>query len=87
MTKMFDSIVCFRSVPGLKKSPVLGSPRLVASTIVLSALFSGVAVHQVHAQNDAPIFSWGGRVGQCKCPKSTLNDHGGKQPPLRNKAQ
>ena len=59
---MFASIVCFRSVPGLKKSPVFGSPRLVASAIVLSLLFSGVAMHQVHAQNDAPIFSWGGKV-------------------------
>ena len=51
---MFASIVCFRSVPGLVKSPVLGSPRLVASTIVLSLFFSGVAVQQVHAQDDDP---------------------------------
>ena len=68
---MFASIVCFRSVPGLKKSPVFGSPRLVASAIVLLALFSGVAVQQVHAQNDPPtIFNWGGRV---EVRPSTLN--------------
>ena len=36
------------------KSPVLGFPRLIASSIVLSLLFSGVAVNQVHAQNDDP---------------------------------
>ena len=59
---MLASIVCFRSVPGLVKSPVLGFLRFIASTIVLLALFSGVTVHQVHAQNDAPIFSWGGKV-------------------------
>ena len=59
---MFDSIVCFRSVPRLEKSPVPGFPRLVVSTIVLSALLSGVAVHQVHAQNNAPIFNWQGEV-------------------------
>ncbi len=59
---MFRSLVCFRSVPGLEESPVLGSPRLVASTIMLSALLSGVAVHQVHAQNNAPIFNWQGEV-------------------------
>ncbi len=51
---MFASIVCFGSVPGLVKSPVLGFPRLIASSIVLSLLFSGVAVNQVHAQNDDP---------------------------------
>ena len=60
--KMFSSLVCFRSVPGLEESPVLGSPRLVASTIMLSALLSCVAVHQVHAQNNAPIFNWQGEV-------------------------
>ena len=38
------------------------SPRLVASTIMLSALLSGVAVHQVYAQNNAPIFNWQGEV-------------------------
>ena len=59
---MFDSIVCFWSVPRLEKSPVPGPPRLVVSTIVLSALLSGVAVHQVHAQNNAPIFNWQGEV-------------------------
>ncbi len=59
---MFSSLVCFRSVPGLEESPVLGSPRLVASTIMLSALLSGVVVHQVHAQNNAPIFNWQGEV-------------------------
>ena len=62
LTKMFSSLVCFRSVPGLEESPVLGSPRLVASTIMLSALLSCVAVHQVHAQNNAPIFNWQGEV-------------------------
>ena len=65
LTKMFSSLVCFRSVPGLEESPVLGSSRLVASTIMLSALLSVVAVHQVHAQNDpdAPINStWSGEV-------------------------
>ena len=59
---MFSSLVCFRAVPELEESPVLGSPRLVASTIMLSALLSGVAVHQVHAQNNAPIFNWQGEV-------------------------
>ena len=59
---MFRSLVCFRSVPGLEESPVLGSPRLVASTIMLSALLSGVAVHQVHADEHAPIFNWQGEV-------------------------
>ena len=59
---MFDSIVCFWSVPRLEKSSVPGPPRLVVSTIVLSALLSGVAVHQVHAQNNAPIFNWQGEV-------------------------
>ena len=29
---------------------------------MLSALLSGVAVHQVHAQNNAPIFNWQGEV-------------------------
>ena len=62
LTKMFSSLVCFRSVPGLEESPVLGSSRLVASTIMLSALLSGVAMHQVHAQNNAPIFNWQGEV-------------------------
>ena len=59
---MFRSLVCFRSVPGLEESPVLGSPRLVASTIMLSALLSGVAVQQVHADKHAPIFNWQGEV-------------------------
>ncbi len=62
LTKMFSSLVCFRSVPGLEESPVLGSSRLVASTIMLLALLSGVAMHQVHAQNNAPIFNWQGEV-------------------------
>ena len=62
LTKMFSSLVCYRSVPGLEESPVLGSSRLVASTIMLSALLSGVAMHQVHAQNNAPIFKWQGEV-------------------------
>ena len=65
LTKMFSSLVCFRSVPGLEESPVLGSSRLVASTIMLSALLSVVAVHQVHAQNNpnAPInTTWSGEV-------------------------
>ena len=55
LTKMFSSLVCFRSVPGLEENPVLGSPRLVASTILLSALLTGVAVRQVHAQNNNSI--------------------------------
>ena len=59
---MFSSLVCYRSVPGLEESAVLGSSRLVASTIMLSALLSGVAMHQVHAQNNAPIFNWQGEV-------------------------
>ena len=29
---------------------------------MLSALLSGVAMHQVHAQNNAPIFNWQGEV-------------------------
>ena len=65
LTKMFSSLVCFRSVPGLEESPVLGFSRLVASTIMLSALLSVVAVHHVHAQNDpdAPInTTWSGEV-------------------------
>ena len=62
LTKMFSSLVCYRSVPGLEESAVLGSSRLVASTIMLSALLSGVAMHQVHAQNNAPIFNWQGEV-------------------------
>ena len=62
LTKMFSSLVCCRSVPGLEESAVLGSSRLVASTIMLSALLSGVAMHQVHAQNNAPIFKWQGEV-------------------------
>ena len=62
LTKMFGSLVCYRSVPGLEESAVLGSSRLVASTIMLSALLSGVAMHQVHAQNNAPIFNWQGEV-------------------------
>ena len=33
-----------------------------ASTIILSALLPGTAVHQLHAQTDPPIFSWGGSV-------------------------
>ena len=41
---------------------IRGSLRLVASTIMLLALLSGLAAHQVHAQNDAPIFSWPGKV-------------------------
>ena len=59
---MFSSLVCYRSVPGLEESAVLGSSRLVASTIMLSAFLSGVAMHQVHAQNNAPIFNWQGEV-------------------------
>ena len=59
---MFSSLVCYRSVPGLEESAVLGSSRLVASTIMLSALLSRVAMHQVHAQNNAPIFNWQGEV-------------------------
>ena len=62
LTKMFGSLVCFRSIPGLEKSLVLAAPRFVVSTIMLSALLSGVAVHPVHAQTDAPIFSWKGKV-------------------------
>ena len=71
LTKMFSSLVCYRSVPGLEESAVLGSSRLVASTIMLSALLSGVAMHQVHAQNNnsiceqetpPEICSWGGEV-------------------------
>ena len=62
LTKMFSSLVCYRSVPGLEESAVLGSSRLVASTIMLSALLSGGAMHQVHAQNNAPIFNWQGEV-------------------------
>ena len=33
-----------------------------ASTIILSTLLPGTAVHQLHAQTDPPIFSWGGSV-------------------------
>ena len=62
LTKMFGSLVCFRSIPGLEKSLVLAAPRFVVSTIMLSALLSGVAVHPVHAQTDAPIFTWPGEV-------------------------
>ena len=62
LTKMFGSLVCFRSIPGLEKSLVLAAPRFVVSTIMLSALLSGVAVHPVHAQTDAPIFTWKGEV-------------------------
>ena len=62
LTKMFGSLVCFRSIPGLEKSLVLAAPRFVVSTIMLSALLSGVAVHPVHAQTDAPIFNWQGEV-------------------------
>ena len=62
LTKMFGSLVCFRSIPGLEKSLVLAAPHFVVSTIMLSALLSGVAVHPVHAQTDAPIFSWKGKV-------------------------
>ncbi len=36
--------------------------RLTASTIVLSALLPGAALHQLHAQTDPPIFSWQGEV-------------------------
>ena len=61
LTKMFSSLVCCRSVPGLEESAGLGSSRLVASTIMLSALLSGVAMHQVQAQNP-PIFKWQGEV-------------------------
>ena len=39
-----------------------GPLRFVVSTIMLSALLSGVAVHPVHAQNTPPIFSWPGEV-------------------------
>ncbi len=52
LTKMFDSLFCFRSVSRLEENPVLGFSRLVASTILLSALLTGVAVRQVHAQDD-----------------------------------
>ena len=62
LTKMFGSLVCFRSIPGLEKSLVLAAPRFVVSTIMLSALLSGVAVHPVHAQTDAAIFNWQGEV-------------------------
>ena len=62
LTKMFGSLICFRSIPGLEKSLVLAAPRFVVSTIMLSALLSGVAVHPVHAQTDAPIFNWQGEV-------------------------
>ena len=62
LTKMFGSLICFRSIPGLEKSLVLAAPRFVVSTIMLSALLSGVAVHPVHAQTDAPIFTWQGEV-------------------------
>ena len=62
LTTMFGSLVCFRSIPGLEKSLVLAAPRFVVSTIMLSALLSGVAVHPVHAQTDAPIFTWEGKV-------------------------
>ena len=76
MTKMFASIVCFRSVPGFKKSPVLGSPRFVAYTIVMSALLFGVAMHQVQAQDT--IFDWamdreGDPKGMVEVRPSTLN--------------
>ena len=33
-----------------------------ASTIILSTLLPGPAVHQLHAQTDPPIFRWGGSV-------------------------
>ena len=33
-----------------------------ASTIILSTLLPGTAIHQLHAQTDPPIFSWGGSV-------------------------
>ena len=66
LTKMFGSLVCFRSIPGLEKSLVHAAPRFVVSTIMLSALLSGVAVHPVHAQTDPPprakIFTWSGEV-------------------------
>ena len=39
-----------------------GSLRLVASIIILPALLSSLAVQHIHAQDDAAIFSWGGRV-------------------------
>ena len=47
-----------------------GYARLVTSTIVLSALLSGVAMQQVHATDHAPIFKWGGEV---EVRPSTLN--------------
>ena len=47
-----------------------GYARLVTSTIVLSALLSGVAMQQVHATDHAPIFTWGGKV---EVRPSTLN--------------
>ena len=73
---MFASIVCFRSVPGFKTSPVLGSPRFVAYTIVMSALLFGVAMHQVQAQDT--IFDWamdreGDPKGMVEVRPSTLN--------------
>ena len=73
---MFASIVCFKSVPGFKTSPVLGSPRFVAYTIVMSALLFGVAMHQVQAQDT--IFDWamdreGDPKGMVEVRPSTLN--------------
>ena len=45
LTKMFSSLVCYRSVPGLEESAVLGSSRLVASTIMLSVTCPHERVH------------------------------------------
>ena len=35
---------------------------IAASTIITSAFLPGAAIHQLHAQNDAAIFTWTGEV-------------------------
>ena len=55
-----------------------------ASTIILSTLLPGAAVHQLHAQTDPPIFRWGGSV---EVSTSTLTMREGRDRQLQRKAQ
>ena len=64
-------LVCSRLISGLEETLIRGSclRRLVVPAMLVSALLSSTAAPRAHAQNDAPIFTWPGKV---KVSTSTL---------------
>ena len=71
MTEITGLLVRSRLISGLEETLTRGSclRRLVVPAMLVSALLSSTAAPRAHAQNDAPIFTWPGKV---KVSTSTL---------------